>query len=113
MQTNLNRYLAASDALEILEANRKEGFAVNLEQLLDTQRRLSEAQSKYFLSSVEYTVATKNVQFEKGTLLHTANLMIVDDPARQSSLQEPALLESPVLPESGTPQAEPSEPAKP
>ena len=78
MQTNMNRYLAASDALEVLEANRNAGLPVNLEQLLDAQRRISEAQSKYFLSSAEYTVATKNVQFEKGTLLQTANMMIVD-----------------------------------
>ena len=78
MHTNMNRYLAASDALEVLEANRQAGMPVNLEQLLDAQRRMSEAQSRYFLSIVEYTIATKNVQFEKGTLLHTANLMIVD-----------------------------------
>ena len=78
MQTNMNRYLAASDALEVLEANREAGMPVNLEQLLDAQRRMSEAQSRYFLSMAEYTIATKNVQFEKGTLLHTANLAIAD-----------------------------------
>lgn len=79
MQTNMNRYLAASDALEVLEANREAGMPVNLEQLLDSQRRMSEAQSRYFLSMAEYTIATKNVQFEKGTLLHTANLVIADE----------------------------------
>jgi hypothetical protein len=36
----------------------------------------------------EYTVATKNVQFEKGTLLQTAHLMIVDQPLPQPSLEE-------------------------
>ena len=76
MQTNLNRYLAASDALEVLNANREAGLPVNLEQLLDSQRRMSDAQSRYFLSMAEYTIATKNVQFEKGTLLQTANLSI-------------------------------------
>ncbi len=80
MQTNLNRYLAASDALEVLEANRRAGLPVNLEQLLDAQRRISEAQSRYFLSLAEYTIATKNVQFEKGTLLETVELMIADLP---------------------------------
>jgi Outer membrane efflux protein len=80
MQTNMNRYLAASEALEILEVNRKAGMPVNLEQLLDAQRRLSEAQSKYFLSMAEYTIATKNVQYEKGTLLATTSLMIVPQP---------------------------------
>ncbi len=80
MQTNLNRFLAANDAMDILEANRKAGLPVNLEQLLDAQRRVSEAQSRYYLSLAEYTIATKNVQFEKGTLLETVNLMIADLP---------------------------------
>jgi hypothetical protein len=53
---------------------------VNLEQLLDAQRRISESQSRYFMSLVEYTIATKNVHFEKGTLLETANLMIAELP---------------------------------
>jgi hypothetical protein len=78
MQTNMNRYLAASDALAVLEANRKAGMPVNSEQLLDSQRRMSDAQSRYFLSMAEHTLAIKNVQFEKGTLLHAVNLGIVD-----------------------------------
>lgn len=67
--TNLNRYLAACDALEALEANREAGLPFNLEQLLDAQRRVSEAESRYYLSLAEYAVATKNVQYEKGSLL--------------------------------------------
>ena len=74
MQTNLNRYLAASDALETLEASREAGLPVNLEQILDAQRRASESQSRYFQSLVEYTISSKNVQFEKGTLLETTSL---------------------------------------
>jgi outer membrane protein TolC len=80
VETNLNRYLAASDALDALEANRQAGLPVNLEQLLDSQRRVSEAESRYHLSLSEYAVATKNVHFEKGTLLQFANMLIVDDP---------------------------------
>ncbi|NND97540.1 MAG: TolC family protein [Pirellulaceae bacterium] len=76
MQTNLNRYLAASDAFETLEASRSAGLPVNLEQMLDAQRRVSESQTRYFQSLAEYTVASKNVQYEKGTLLETTNLFI-------------------------------------
>jgi outer membrane protein TolC len=79
VETNLNRFLAASDALEALEANRKAGLPVNLEQLLDAQRRVSEAESRYHLSLSEYAVATKNVHFEKGTLLEFANLLLVEE----------------------------------
>jgi Outer membrane efflux protein len=79
VETNLNRFLAANDALDALEANRKAGLPVNLEQLLDAQRRVSEAESRYHLSLSEYAVATKNVHFEKGTLLEFANLLVVDE----------------------------------
>jgi outer membrane protein TolC len=78
MQTNLNRFIAASDALAVLETNREAGIPVNFDQVLDAQRRMSEAQSRYFQSIAEYTIATKNVQFEKGTLLQTANLAIAE-----------------------------------
>jgi len=80
VETSLNRYLAASDALDALEASRQAGLPVNLEQLLDAQRRVSEAESRYHLSLSEYAVATKNVHFEKGTLEEFANLLVVDDP---------------------------------
>lgn len=80
-QTNMNRYLAAKDALDAINVSQSKGLQVVLEQLLDAQRRLSEAQSRYFLSAAEYTVATKNVEFEKGTLLRSANLLIAADPS--------------------------------
>ncbi len=79
LKTNLNRYLAASDALEVLEATRQAGLPISLEQLLDAQRRVSESQSKYHLAAAEYSVALKNVQYEKGTLLESTQFIVVDD----------------------------------
>ncbi len=76
VSTNLNRYLAACDALDALEANREAGLPVNLEQLLDAQRRVSESESRYYLSLAEYAIASKNVQYEKGSLLQYAHLQI-------------------------------------
>lgn len=78
METNLNRYLAASDAFETLSTSREAGMSVDLEQVLDAQRRVSESQTRYFQSLAEYTIASKNVQFEKGTLLQMTNLFIAD-----------------------------------
>ena len=75
-ETNLNRYFAAADAVDSLEANRKAGLPVNLEQLLDAQRRLSDSQQRFYLSRVEYAVALKNVQLEKGSLLAEYRLFI-------------------------------------
>ena len=79
VQTNLNRYLAASEALEVLETSREAGMPVNLEQLLDAQRRVSESQSRYHLALVEYTIAAKNIQYEKGTLLEATKLFLLED----------------------------------
>jgi len=72
--TNLNRYLAARDAVDALEANRKAGLPVNLDQQLDAQRRLTEAQTHYFQARVEYAIALKNIHFEKGSLLEYCNV---------------------------------------
>jgi hypothetical protein len=91
VEINLNRYLAAQDALEGLEANRREGLTVNLEQLLDIQRRLTEAQSRYYLSRVEYAVALKNVHVEKGSILEYADLHLVDSMAPISAAMDDQL----------------------
>ncbi|EMI56255.1 outer membrane efflux protein [Rhodopirellula sallentina SM41] len=75
-ETSLNRYLAAKDALDALEANREAGLPISLEQLLDSQRRLSESQTRYYLAVTEYMVAIKNVQYETGTLLENTQIMV-------------------------------------
>lgn len=75
-ETSLNRYLAAKDALDSLEANREAGLPISLVELLDTQRRVSESQVRYYLAVTEYMVALKNVQFETGSLLEDTEIMI-------------------------------------
>lgn len=89
-QTNLNRYLAAKDAVDALEANREVGLPVNLEQVLDAQRRLTEAQSQYYLARSEYAVAIKNVHLEKGSLFEYSNVLLVDNTATPASSPEAA-----------------------
>ena len=46
-----------------------EADKVPLDLLLDSQRRLADAQSRHFRSMAEYAVAIKNVHYAKGTLL--------------------------------------------
>ncbi|MFV0442923.1 MAG: TolC family protein [Planctomycetaceae bacterium] len=87
-QTNLNRYLAAKDAVAALEANRESGLPVNLEQVLDAQRRLSESQSQYYLSRTEYALAIKNVHLEKGSLFEYSNVLIADNRPQASHSAE-------------------------
>lgn len=78
VQDSQNRYLAASEALESLQAADEANLNVNLEQLLDIQRRLTEAQSRYYQSRVEYAIALKNVHVEKGSILEYADLQMTD-----------------------------------
>ncbi|WP_353620767.1 TolC family protein [Rhodopirellula sp. JC639] len=79
VETNRNRYQAASDALAALETSRQAGLPINFDQLLDAQRRVSESQSRYYAALVEYTIATKNVHLEKGTLLRSSDVLLISD----------------------------------
>jgi outer membrane protein TolC len=68
LQTNIYRTKAAKDQLAALEAvyqAKQEGFF----EVLDAQRRLSEAISQYYLSRVQYALAIRNVHYQKGSLL--------------------------------------------
>ncbi len=68
VETNYNRRLAATQHLEAVEAA-YEADAASLDVLLEAQRRLAEAETSYYQSVVEYSLAVKNVHFEKGSLL--------------------------------------------
>ena len=111
VRTNENRYLAAEEALDGLEANRKEGLTINLEQLLDIQRRLTEAQSRYYQARVEYAIALKNVHVEKGSILEYASMGMIDATGDRPSAQPaPVPLPAPTEP---TPEPQPEAPAEP
>ena len=70
VETNLNRRIAAAEQVAAFEANyESETDTATLYQLLEAQRRLAESETAYFRSLVEYQLAVKNVQLEKGTLL--------------------------------------------
>lgn len=79
MQTNYNRWVAARQQVAAVEAafqdDRVEFIAV-----LDAQRRLAEAESAQYRSRVEYAVAVKNVNFEKGTLLDYLGVIPAEGP---------------------------------
>jgi len=67
-QTSFNRFDAAQQQLEAVKAA-FEAEKAPLDLLLDAQRRLADAQSRYFLSLAEYAIAVKNVHYAKGTML--------------------------------------------
>ena len=83
-QTNYNRRLAAREQLGALEAvyedadeNEKTRL---LDLLLDAQRRLADAESQYYRSLMEYTLAIKDVHLQKGSLLDYNEVFLAEGP---------------------------------
>ena len=68
VETNMNRRMAATEQVAAVQTA-YDADKATLDSLLDAQRRLSDADVAYFRSLVEYQLAVKNVQVEKGTLL--------------------------------------------
>jgi len=73
-QTNFNRRRAALDALGSLESKYQVAEEAQKTQLLavvlDAQRQVADAESRYYRSLVEYTLAVRQVHYQKGSLLN-------------------------------------------
>ena len=78
-ETNFNRRNAAADQVEAVQAALDVGDAT-LDSLLDAQRRLSDSETAYYRTLVEYQLAVKNVQLEKGTLLDYNEISLNEGP---------------------------------
>jgi len=79
LQTSFNRYHAAQHQLAALDAAFKNEKA-DLFVVLDAQRQLAEAESRYFQARVEYALAIRNVYFEKGSLLDYCGVVLSEGP---------------------------------
>ncbi len=77
-QTAFNRRVAARKQLAVLEEREKVTTSIDVNATLDAQRRAADADSRYFRALVEYSMAIKNVQFEKGTLLEYNDVYLAD-----------------------------------
>ncbi|HEY2837857.1 MAG TPA: hypothetical protein VGJ26_01825, partial [Pirellulales bacterium] len=94
-QTNYNRRLAANQQLNSIKtAFEAETETVSLLDLVEAQRRLADADSRYARSMVEYTLAVKNVMFESGTLLENNGINMAEGPNPQKALADAAKKES-------------------
>jgi outer membrane protein TolC len=98
-QNSLNRYIASREVLLSLEAEEKNGLPVDIDRILDAQRRVAEAEIRYHQSRAEYAIAQKNVQLERGALASENDLWVIDGVANATSdtLEEsiPALVKPP------------------
>jgi hypothetical protein len=52
---------------------------VNIDVLLESQRRFQEAETNYYRALLEYTLAIRNVHFEKGSLLDYNEVYLTED----------------------------------
>lgn len=75
VETNLNRRIAASEQVAAVQTA-YEADNATLDSLLDAHRRQAEADVAYYRALVEYQLAVKNLQLEKGTLLEYCQIFL-------------------------------------
>jgi outer membrane protein TolC len=81
VETNYNRRLAAKQQLDAVQAAYEADTAgAELDEVLDAQRRLADAESNYYRALVEYASSVKNVHFEKGSLLDYNGIYLEEGP---------------------------------
>ncbi len=78
-QDNFNRRIAARRQVESVRAAYDVG-QVTLDLLLDAQRRLADAESRYFRSVVNYNLAVAEVHLRKGSLLEYNGVYLAEGP---------------------------------
>jgi hypothetical protein len=64
--------------LNAIEAKGDQGEKAELDVRLETHRRLLDARLRYHQAEVEYALALRNVNFEKGTLLEYCNVDLIE-----------------------------------
>ncbi len=97
-QSSLNRYIASREVMLSLEAEEKNGLPIDIDRILDTQRRVVEAEIRYYQSRTEYAVSQKNVQLERGALAGENDLWIIDGVDSSASGYQPMTLPNRVPP---------------
>jgi len=81
VQTNIDRTTAAKRELDLLTNTVfRQNKPERLFEMLDAQRRYSDALDRYHQSCVEYALAIRNVHFEKGTLLDYCEISLAEGP---------------------------------
>ncbi|HEY1068142.1 MAG TPA: TolC family protein [Pirellulales bacterium] len=86
-QTTFNRRVAAQQQLAAVEVTYEKGTAT-LDLLLDAQRRVAEADVAYYRALVEYAIAMKNIQLEKGSLLEFNGVYLNEGPWNPKAYQD-------------------------
>ena len=89
VETNYNRRNAAAEQVAAVKAA-FDAENATLDTLLEAQRRQSDADTAYYRSLVEYQLAIKNVQLEKGTLLDYNEISLNEGPWPDKAYEDAA-----------------------
>ncbi|MGQ0634185.1 MAG: TolC family protein [Planctomycetaceae bacterium] len=87
LQTNQNRRVSAKQQLAAIKAL-NDPSPQTLFLVLESQRRLVEAEIQYYRSLVEYELAIKNVHFEKGSILEYNGVVLSELPWPHKAYQD-------------------------
>jgi outer membrane protein TolC len=83
----LDRYTAAETLLSAAEEKvRKRGVSVNV--LLEAQRRVAESKIQFYRAQIDYMLAIKSIQFEKGTMLDWMNVRLDEAQSSPKALRD-------------------------
>ena len=78
-ETIFSRRAAAEDQLDALEAVYEKEHNI-LNQVLDAQRRLADAESQFYRAVVDYNLGIANVHYTKSSLLEYNNVFLAEGP---------------------------------
>jgi hypothetical protein len=78
-ETNFNRRIAAQRQVDAVAAAWETG-TINIDVLLDSQRRLAQAESDYYRSVINYNKAIMQVHYRKGSLLEYNGVYLAEGP---------------------------------
>lgn len=110
-QNCLNRYIASREVLLSLQAEEQGDLPVDIDRILDAQRRVVEAEIRYHQSRAEYAVAQKNVQLERGALAGENDLWVIDGAGTTDAQGLPSAMPNLLMPPA--PASEAVKPAAP
>jgi hypothetical protein len=79
MQTTLSAFRAASEEVRAVQSA-LEADHTTLDQLLQAQRRQSEAETGYYSAVIDYNLAIMTLHFRKGSLLEYNNVCLQEGP---------------------------------
>lgn len=92
-QTNYDRRVAAKKEVEAVRISYEHGYT-QLDQLLDAQRRLAEADTQYYRSLVDYNISISTLHLRKGSLLEYNNIGLAEGPWPHKALNHDAVLQA-------------------